>query len=75
MVFINNIVKEAFLPSHTFCKIDLTLITTPSGDMYLSGLCNYGSAVWGGEGGVSFRLALCSVPPLDKEEDYVNFSI
>lgn len=32
IVFINSVVKEAFLPSHMFCKTDLTLIITPSGD-------------------------------------------
>lgn len=29
MVFVNNIVKEALLPSHKYCKIVLTPMTTP----------------------------------------------
>lgn len=32
IVFINSVVKKAFLPSHMFYKTELTLIITPSGD-------------------------------------------
>lgn len=68
MLFINNIVKEASLPSHMLCKTDLTLVTTLCWQLESFSLWHCGSAVWGSPA----QLPEYSVLSLDKKGVYVN---
>ena len=71
MIFINNIAKEVFLLSPMLCNTDLTLITTPCWGCVSLHFVKTVALLPGGP--LFIMFVFC--PFLDKEGDYVNFSI